>query len=200
MYDLMYYEYLSGNTGDENNNHVNILYSLAHYENTLPDLLRRVSELEQIMNKQEFDPNSNFILSTIHGSKGLEFDRVVLIDVEDGIFPEKCPQKDMSRMSKEDHKNYQEERRLFYVGVTRAKNELYISKTGYSVFIDEFFHKKFKSNVELIKLVESPKAQNNTDKQESVTTSKTDSDKPIYKTSASLTPSKKKASKKTKTT
>lgn len=64
-------------------------------------------------------------LSTIHKSKGLEWDLVFLIGCHDDFFP--C---------KKDHNSIEEERRLFYVGVTRAKTHLYIS---YTQSIKSFF-------------------------------------------------------------
>ncbi|MEG1896396.1 MAG: 3'-5' exonuclease, partial [Oscillospiraceae bacterium] len=58
-------------------------------------------------------------LMTIHSAKGLEFPYVFLVGVEEGIFPG-----EMSRYNPED---IEEERRLCYVGITRAKKVLYIS-------------------------------------------------------------------------
>ena len=58
-------------------------------------------------------------LSTIHQAKGLEFDVVFIIMLCDGLFP--------STRSMESTEGEEEERRLFYVAVTRAKNELYLS-------------------------------------------------------------------------
>ena len=58
-------------------------------------------------------------LSTIHQAKGLEFDVVFVIMLCDGMFP--------SARSMESTEGEEEERRLFYVAVTRAKNELYLS-------------------------------------------------------------------------
>src|SRR5208283_2228247 len=57
-------------------------------------------------------------LSTIHQAKGLEFDVVFIIMMCDGLFP--------SSRSMEDAEGEEEERRLFYVAITRAKNELYL--------------------------------------------------------------------------
>lgn len=57
---------------------------------------------------------SDVFLSTIHGAKGLEFDRVFLIDVNAGTFPSE--NKDL----------LEEERRLFYVGLTRAKDHFHL--------------------------------------------------------------------------
>ena len=58
-------------------------------------------------------------LSTIHQAKGLEFDIVFVIMLCDGLFP--------SERSLDSAEGEEEERRLFYVAVTRAKNELYLS-------------------------------------------------------------------------
>ena len=58
-------------------------------------------------------------LSTIHQAKGLEFDVVFVIMLCDGLFP--------SARSMESPEGKEEERRLFYVAITRAKNELYLS-------------------------------------------------------------------------
>jgi DNA helicase-2/ATP-dependent DNA helicase PcrA len=58
-------------------------------------------------------------LSTIHQAKGLEFDIVFVIMLCDGLFP--------SERSLDSEDGEEEERRLFYVAVTRAKNELYLS-------------------------------------------------------------------------
>ncbi|MET0263322.1 MAG: 3'-5' exonuclease, partial [Rariglobus sp.] len=62
-------------------------------------------------------PPDTVKLTTVHQSKGLEFDVVFVIGVADGMFP--------GRRSIEAD-DVEEERRLFYVAVTRAKNELYI--------------------------------------------------------------------------
>lgn len=63
--------------------------------------------------------NEGVHVITMHGSKGLEFDTVILPDVNEGVIPPKNLEKD----------NIEEERRLFYVAVTRAKNNLYIFST-----------------------------------------------------------------------
>jgi DNA helicase-2/ATP-dependent DNA helicase PcrA len=66
-------------------------------------------------------------LSTIHQAKGLEFDTVFVIMLCDGLFP--------SQRSLEVDERAEEERRLLYVAITRARNELYLSyplvRSGY---------------------------------------------------------------------
>ena len=59
------------------------------------------------------------VMMTLHSAKGLEFPYVFVLGLEEGIFPS-----EMSRFSQED---LEEERRLCYVGITRAKKELYLS-------------------------------------------------------------------------
>ena len=65
------------------------------------------------------DGGTNLVLSTIHGSKGLEYDRVILMDVADGLLPQ-----NIDPFTEEGERQLEEERRLFYVAMTRAKNHL----------------------------------------------------------------------------
>lgn len=60
--------------------------------------------------------SSNLILSTIHRSKGLEYDNVFITDLVKNEFP----------MLRDDENNFEEERRVFYVAMTRAKENLYL--------------------------------------------------------------------------
>ena len=72
------------------------------------------SEAEQTaLLRQPKSEARGLILSTVHSSKGLEYDRVFLLDVIDGVFPKEGEDVDRD-----------EERRLFYVAMTRARNEL----------------------------------------------------------------------------
>ena len=78
--------------------------------------------------------DSNVSLSTIHSSKGLEFDRVILIDVFNGILP--------SIRNDKEQDEEEEEVRLFYVGATRAKHKLDIvlahQMFGYPLELSEY--------------------------------------------------------------
>jgi ATP-dependent DNA helicase UvrD/PcrA len=69
------------------------------------------------------DPNARVALMTLHSAKGLEFDVVFLAGMEEGLFPHS-----LSSNSLED---LEEERRLCYVGITRAMRKLYLSWTPY---------------------------------------------------------------------
>ncbi len=67
----------------------------------------------------KFDPDARVALLTVHSAKGLEFDVVFLAGLEEGLFPHS-----QSRDAKED---LEEERRLCYVGMTRARRKLYLT-------------------------------------------------------------------------
>ena len=94
-----------------------ILQALGNQEPSPARLLDRLEELSGII-RSHGSNDSRFMLSTIHSSKGLEYDRVFLMDTIDGILPSQAADEDRALM--------EEERRLFYVGMTRAKNELNI--------------------------------------------------------------------------
>src|SRR5690606_23740334 len=87
-------------------------------------------------------------LSTIHSAKGLEFERVYMIDLIDGEFPTATSIDEFNRGKIQ---QLEEERRLFYVGMTRAKRHLTLitldskndRKTKPSVFLRELENLKF---------------------------------------------------------
>ena len=98
---------------------LDVLLSLANQTPATGPFLLRLKELRETVEGLEPDPSCPFVLSTIHASKGLEYDRVILIDAVDGLFPsDPAPHDDEGRTALE------EERRLFYVGATRAKRQL----------------------------------------------------------------------------
>lgn len=132
-----------------------ILKAIAKNENSPQRILERLDELQEILRGgQDRQPNVlpadggagslpnpvPVILSTIHSSKGLEYDHVYLLDVVDGVFPETVP-KNLKTMDKVERETYEEERRLFYVGITRAKSKLSIFKLDQkSAFCQELMH------------------------------------------------------------
>ena len=131
-----YGEYLRDNNIDDNK--LFILKMLAKKEPTISSFIDRLGELRRILTEKEQDYRCKFILSTIHSSKGLEYDTVYLMDVVNGVFPSKIIRSFATATPKEKREN-EEERRLFYVGMTRAKDRLYIFKYDdkASVFVGE---------------------------------------------------------------
>ena len=99
----------------------------------LKELVRAVSEFDNLQGFLEHvslvldttsSSNEDMVnIMTLHGAKGLEFDTVFLPGWEDGLFPH--------ARSLEDEDGLEEERRLAYVGLTRARNRAYITYTGF---------------------------------------------------------------------
>lgn len=117
---------------------ISILRMLARQETTVQGFLRRLDELKTLIAEHVNDRNVPVILSTVHASKGLEYDNVYVLDALDGIFPERVP-RDLKGMTKEEKSVYEEERRLFYVACTRAKNVLNLFfLEGESSFVSQF--------------------------------------------------------------
>lgn len=84
-------------------------------------LLDRLAELRSLIQNHKNSRKNRFVLSTIHSSKGLEYENVCLLDVLDSSLPAVTRQE---IKSDEDERAYYEERRLYYVAVTRAKQSL----------------------------------------------------------------------------
>ena len=88
---------------------------------TLPDFLEQTALVSDI---DGYDGESDRVsLMTMHSAKGLEFPVVFIVAAEDNVFP--------SMMTLSDPGEMEEERRLAYVAITRAKKELYITHTAY---------------------------------------------------------------------
>ena len=121
---------------------LDILRILADQEDSPRHLVDRLEKLRQVLKEKSSERDCPFILSTIHASKGLEYDSVYLLDVIDGVLPAQIP-KDLKKAEKAELEAYEEERRLFYVGITRAKDQLYVftMKTQHSSFCDELFQR-----------------------------------------------------------
>lgn len=83
---------------------------------TKEELFEKIEKLEK---KSKSLIKSNLYLSTIHSSKGLEYDKVFVIDLIKNEFP-------LIFSDDDKVKRLEEERRIFYVAITRAKNSLYL--------------------------------------------------------------------------
>ncbi|MCB0712070.1 MAG: UvrD-helicase domain-containing protein [Ignavibacteriae bacterium] len=99
-----------------------LLSHIAEYVETNPDgtldqYLQEISLISDLDNYEQVD--ERVTLMTIHSAKGLEFETVIVPGMEEGLFP--------IGQSASDQEELEEERRLFYVAVTRAKKRLYLT-------------------------------------------------------------------------
>lgn len=101
---------------------------IAKEEKNIPDFLEKLQILQKNIENSKYNKGKNAIhLSTIHSAKGLEFEEVYMIDLIDGEFP---PSSTIEAYEEGNLKPLEEERRLFYVGMTRAKRLLDIITLG----------------------------------------------------------------------
>ena len=133
-----YGDYLEKNYPKERK--TEILQLLADRTRTIPEFLQRLEGLEQLVQEKKSDNGSRLILSTIHSAKGLEYDTVYLLDIIDGVLPEE-PVHVTRNTDPEIVRLLEEGRRLFYVGITRAKKRLFIfeRQDQSSMFLREAF-------------------------------------------------------------
>lgn len=124
--DLKYDEYLKENsikfgyTYDTIKTILFYLKSISRKSLNLVDLLGRLKHL-QFLSLNSKNNKGALTLSTIHSAKGLEFDRVYMVDLVEGDFPSISS---IEAIEKGNMEPLEEERRLFYVGMTRAKFHL----------------------------------------------------------------------------
>jgi len=121
-------------------------YSQKYGEESLEMFLNEISLIEQEQDKNQ-DGSGNYVnLMTLHSSKGLEFDYVFMVGMEEGLLPH-------SRSFMEEDE-MEEERRLCYVGITRAKQKLFLTfaerrqtRGGYSSQIPSRFLGEIPQNI-----------------------------------------------------
>lgn len=126
------------NTGDRV---MESLISIAGPLSSLPDLERRLPQIQSLVQATD-RVDKKLTLSTVHGAKGLEYDSVWLIDLMQNEFPSITALAQGNQVSSG---LLEEERRLFYVGMTRARHRLRLvgrrevngRKVEVSQFIDE---------------------------------------------------------------
>lgn len=98
------------------------LKAIAKDSKDVESFFANLKELQNFIENTKGRKDKNALtLSTIHGCKGLEFDRVYMIDIIDGLFP---TAKSIGEAGAQNWSLMEEEIRLFYVGITRAKNNL----------------------------------------------------------------------------
>ncbi len=88
------------------------------YAPTMAGLVEFLEAIELDSGREQDDANAKVVLITMHNTKGLEFDRVVISGLENELFP---------RVDSNDKEALEEERRLFYVAITRARHELHLT-------------------------------------------------------------------------
>lgn len=115
-----------------------------HDPMTLAEVVSKLTLRDMMERNEEEEANNQVQLMTMHASKGLEFPYVFLVGMEEGLLP---------HQSSIDEDNVEEERRLAYVGITRAQQELVLTyakerrqfgetiMTEHSRFIDELDQK-----------------------------------------------------------
>jgi DNA helicase-2/ATP-dependent DNA helicase PcrA len=98
------------------------LKTMAGGTDSIQEFLYRFEDLQKIIEASQHNRYENaVVLSTIHSAKGLEFDHVLIVDLFEQHFPTKSS---IEHARKGDCSMLEEERRLFYVGMTRAKESL----------------------------------------------------------------------------
>lgn len=107
------------------------------YEEWFDYIRDYTQELKQ-QSKKNREEKNGIVISTMHGAKGLEFDRVFLPDVNEEVIPHKKSIKE---------EDIEEERRLFYVAATRAKKYLHIFSTK-SLYNKESVSSRFITEIE----------------------------------------------------
>lgn len=109
---------------EDSDNNIRCLKTIADsYQNSSSETISEtimdlINELSLLTPADDFDPKADAVtLMTMHTAKGLEFMIVFITGVEEGLIP---------YTMKNDDSDIEEERRLFYVGMTRAKEELFL--------------------------------------------------------------------------
>ena len=136
------------------NNKINGLKYLIKLVNSEYMIIgRNNNDIKKYVDKLEDIHNINYM--TTHKSKGLESDNIILINLSDNIlgFPSKVKNnKFVSKLFNKELYKYDEERRLFYVAITRTKNSVYmlIDKNNMSCFVKELIQ-DYKEYIEFLK-------------------------------------------------
>ncbi|SES65253.1 DNA helicase-2 / ATP-dependent DNA helicase PcrA [Natronincola peptidivorans] len=109
------------------NNTIGVLEYLANNVTTGLEFLDKIKGLNQVIKEASANKGKGVVLSTIHSAKGLEFDDVYVIDVINGVLPNASSLNQLEKY--QDVSELEEERRTFYVALTRARKQLKICST-----------------------------------------------------------------------
>ena len=138
--ELGYEEYLDNYNEFSNTNYNLIVDTLKYISEdikTFDEFIERIENIKETL-KNATKSISNISISTIHSSKGLEYDNVFILDLVDGEFPQK------NIINSFDKNILEEERRLFYVAITRAKKNLFLftlkERNDYPVITSRFYN------------------------------------------------------------
>ncbi len=116
------YDYYKAEDKEERTYKVDNLIELSNAASEFPagaeGITQFLENVELDSGTSQTDENARVTLITMHNTKGLEFDRVIITGLEDQLFPGR---------GAEEEGEIEEERRIFYVSITRAKNELYMT-------------------------------------------------------------------------
>lgn len=143
--DVMgYREFLMDRTSDSDATYdtyldmVRVLKNLGANCKDYLEVIHAIEKLKQVMSEASKNYGKDAVtLSTIHSSKGLEWNQVYLIDLQEGVFPNRDIMKEAESGN---HINMEEERRLFYVAMSRAKHRLTllnVKEFKQSIFLQE---------------------------------------------------------------
>jgi DNA helicase-2/ATP-dependent DNA helicase PcrA len=129
-----YMDYLDDGT-DQGKSRIENVKELRSVAEQFSDIIQFLENVSLIQDRQMPDSNlkdgsrETVTLMTIHASKGLEFPVVFLVGMEEGLFPHSRSMLDPNQM--------EEERRLAYVGITRAKRQLFLTYTRSRLFFGQ---------------------------------------------------------------
>lgn len=154
MIHLGYYDYLdkknsdSGTVTSTYKQIVETIIEVAKNAQSYEDVIREMCSLDKVLIDSCNNKESNLRLCTMHSSKGLEFKNVFILHADDGVIPSLPSGNKISKQEKE--KLIEEDRRLFFVAITRAKDKLSIITTTRR---DGKFIKEVKSAKESINII-----------------------------------------------
>jgi len=148
--ELNYKKYLvehckkNGLVVETQNKYLDVLKTIAKHTDSLVVFLERIDALRSIIYSASQNKNPHALkLLTMHASKGLEFDHTIIIDLDHHVFPSKYA---LDQLDEGNSGLFEEERRLFYVALSRAKDKITLVHTKFrngqynkaSEFVKEF--------------------------------------------------------------